>query len=106
MNHDRSVMAADDADGRSWTIFRRTMASALVAFALLQPAIGRLGHTLDGRAWFGVTGAVVLAGLVCWRVSSRELDSHQPPWLPLSVILAPALPCSPWAAQTGSPHWP
>jgi two-component system, NarL family, sensor histidine kinase DesK len=88
MNRDRSVMAADDADGRSWTIFRRTVVTALVAFALLQPAIGRLGHPLDGGAWFGLIGAVVLAGLVCWRVSSRELGSHQAPWLALAVILA------------------
>jgi len=88
MNHDRSVLAAEDADGRSWTVFRRTGVSLLIAFALLQPAISRLGRPLDGRGWFQVIGAVVLAGLVCWRVSSTELGAHPAPWLWLSAILA------------------
>jgi two-component system, NarL family, sensor histidine kinase DesK len=88
MNHDRSVLAAEDADARSWHIFRRTLVSALVAFALLQPAINELGHPLDGRGWFQVIGAVVLTGLVCWRVSSTEIGSHPAPWLSLAAILA------------------
>ncbi len=60
MNHDRSVLAAEDADGRSWTVFRRTGVSLLIAFALLQPAISRLGGPLDSRGWFQVIGGS------CW----------------------------------------
>jgi two-component system sensor histidine kinase DesK len=88
MNPDRSVLTAEDADTRSWTALRRTVVSALIAFALLQPALNRLGRPLDGRGWFEVVGAAVLAALVCWRVSSRELGSHPAPWLVLAVILA------------------
>ncbi len=88
MNRDQSVLAADDADGRSWTMFRRTAVSGLIIFALLQPAINLLGHPLDGRRWFQVIGAVVLTALVCWRVSSREMASYPVPWLSLAVILA------------------
>ena len=88
MHPDRSVLTADDADTRSWTVLRRTIVSALIAFALLQPALNRLGRPLDGRGWFEVLGAAVLAALVCWRVSSRELGSHPAPWLVLAVILA------------------
>ncbi len=88
MNPDQSVVTAEDADTRSWTVFRRTVVTVLIAFALLQPAINRLGRPLDGRGWFEVVGAVALAALVCWRVSSRELGSHPAPWLALAVILA------------------
>ena len=89
MNPDQPVLtAADaDADARSWTVFRRTVVTVLIAFALLQPAINRLNRPLDGRGWFEVIGAVVLAGLVCWHVSSRELGSRSAPWLALSLIL-------------------
>jgi hypothetical protein len=65
--------------------------SGLIIFALLQPPINLLGHPLDGRRWFQVIGAVVLAGLVCWRVSSRELGTHPVPWLSLAAILALAM---------------
>jgi two-component system sensor histidine kinase DesK len=89
MNPDQPVLTAADADAyaRSWTVFRRTVVSALIAFALLQPAINRLGRPLDGRGWFEVIGALVLAALVCWHVSSRELGSRTAPWLALSLIL-------------------
>ena len=70
MNRDPSVLAGEYADGRSWTEARRVLISGLIAFALLQPAISLLGHPLDGRRWFLVIGSVVLAGLVCWRVTS------------------------------------
>ncbi len=88
MNRDQSVLAAEDADGRSWTLLRRTLVSGLIIFALLQPAINLFGHPLDGRRWFQLTGAAVLAALVCWRVSSREMGSYPVPWLSLGVILA------------------
>ena len=63
MNRDQSVLAAEDADGRSWTLLRRTLVSGLIIFALLQPAINLFGHPLDGRRWFQLTGAAVLAAL-------------------------------------------
>jgi len=87
MNRDPSVLAGEYADG-SWTEVRRVLISGLIAFALLQPAISLLGHPLDGRRWFLVIGSVVLAGLVCWRLTSREISSHPIPWLSLAVILA------------------
>ena len=88
MNRDQSVLAAEDADGRSWSHAPPHRRERLIIFALLQPAINLFGHPLDGRRWFQVTGAVVLAALVCWRVSSRELGTHPVPWLSLAVILA------------------
>jgi two-component system, NarL family, sensor histidine kinase DesK len=88
MNRESSVVPGEYADGRSWTDLRRVLISGLVAFALLQPAISLLGHPLDARRWFLVLGSVVLTGLVCWRVSSRELGSQPTPWLSLAVILA------------------
>jgi two-component system, NarL family, sensor histidine kinase DesK len=88
MNRDSSVLAGEYTDGRSWTEVRRVLISGLIAFALLQPAISLLGLPLDARRWFLVIGSVVLAGLVCWRVTSREVSSHPIPWLSLAVILA------------------
>jgi two-component system, NarL family, sensor histidine kinase DesK len=88
MNRDQSVLTAQDADGRSWTVVWRIVVSGLITFALLQPAINLLGHPLDGRRWFQVIGAVVLAALICWRVSSREMGSYPVPWLSLALILA------------------
>jgi two-component system, NarL family, sensor histidine kinase DesK len=90
MKRDRLVLAAEDADGRSWTVFRRVIVSGLIAFAMLQPAVNLLGQQLDGRRLFQVVGAAVLAVLVvlvCWQASSRELDSAPAPWLWLAVIL-------------------
>lgn len=49
MNRDQSVLAAEDADGRSWTLLRSTLVSGLIIFALLQPAINLLGHPLGAR---------------------------------------------------------
>jgi hypothetical protein len=88
MNRDQSVLTGEYADGRSGTELRRVLVSVLCAFVLLQSAISLLGHPLDGRRWFQVIGAVVLAGLVCWRVTSREVGSHPIPWLSLAVVLA------------------
>ncbi len=88
MNRDQSVLTGEYADGGSGTELRRVLVSVLIAFVLLQPAISLLGHPLDGRRWFQVLGAIVLAGLVCWRVTSRDVGSHPIPWFSLAVILA------------------
>jgi two-component system, NarL family, sensor histidine kinase DesK len=79
--------AADDADGRSLDLVRRSLVSGLIIFAVVQPAFGLLGHALDARGWFQVLGAVVLAGLACWRLNSREPGSHPVPWFSLAAIL-------------------
>jgi two-component system sensor histidine kinase DesK len=88
MNPDQAVLAAEEADGRSWTVARRIVVSGLIVFAVVQPAFNLLGHPLDGRRWFQVIGAAVLAGLVCWRLNSRGMGSNPAPWLSLAVILA------------------
>jgi len=52
------VLAAEDAAGHSWTA-RRIVVSGLIVFAILQPAVNLLGHSLDGRRWFQVIGGVL-----------------------------------------------
>ena len=87
MNPDQAVLTAEAADGRSWTVVRRIVVSGLIVFAVVQPAINLLSHPLDGRSLFQVIGAGVLAGLICWRLNSRELGSYPVPWLSLAAIL-------------------
>lgn len=87
MNPDQAVLTAEATDGRSWTVVRRIVVSGLIVFAVVQPAINLLSHPLDGRGLFQVIGAGVLAGLICWRLNSRELGSYPVPWLSLAVIL-------------------
>jgi two-component system, NarL family, sensor histidine kinase DesK len=63
------------------------MIIGLMAFAVLQPAVGMLGHPLDGRHWFEVIAAVVLTGLVCWRLIRQNPGIQPVPWLSLGAIL-------------------
>src|SRR5215469_3743394 len=87
MTPERHVLAADYATDRS-QVARRILVLGLVVFAILQPVVNLLGRPLDARGWFQVIGAVVLTGLVCWRLGTRKPASYPVPWLSLAVTLA------------------
>ena len=107
MNHDRSVLTAEDADGRSWAVFRRTGVSLLIAFALLPPASTPDALTTAlttgpaGRAASRAEPAFAGSGLAgpAERVRSLGGDLAAGAVEPQGFLLRVVVPCAPQAGQ-------
>lgn len=85
-----SVVGPDDTEDRHLSQFRHLAMRAIIAFAILGPALGQFGH--HGAAgewkWFLVGGSVAFAALAWIFVVGTGPPGDRPvPWIPLMVIL-------------------
>jgi two-component system sensor histidine kinase DesK len=71
--------------------YRRAILSLIIAFVLLQPTVHLLRNPLSASDWFQVTAAVVLAGLILWKVWASDPGAQRTPWLILAIILVLAI---------------
>ncbi len=72
MTRDLPARAAGIDQTRSADRFRRALISIIIAAVLLSPALHLLQEPLTGLAVFQPVGAVILTGLVLWRISCGD----------------------------------
>ena len=85
----RDTPGVGDEDGLRG--YRRAILTLVIAFVLLQPTIRLLTHPPTASDWFQVTAAIVLNGLILWKVWVNRPGAQRTPWLVLAIILVLAI---------------
>jgi len=82
---------AGSTDDEGMRGVRRAVLSLIIALVLLLPAAQLISRHRTPSDWFQLSAAIVLAGLILWKVWVSDPGSQRTPWLVLGVVVGLAI---------------